>query len=57
MVARVFSTPYFPSSSRMRFSATRQEATWAFMSTHRASGIRVLIRIMFTTSMIGFSSR
>jgi hypothetical protein len=39
----------------MRFSATRQEATCAFMSTHRASGIRVLIRIMFTTSMMGLS--
>ena len=56
IVARVFSTPYLARSSRIRFSATRQDATWAFMSTQRASGMRVLMRIMFTTSMIGFSS-
>ncbi len=57
MVCRVRSTPYLAISSRMRFSATRQEATWAFMSTHRASGRRVLMRIMLITSMIGRSSR
>ena len=56
MVSRVLASPYLPIISIMRFSPTRQEATWAFMSTHRSSGIRVLMRIMSITSWMGLSS-